>query len=182
MNCVGFRNYKFFFLFCLYAFLVSLVYCIAALLDFISREKDGMTLEVQSGALIFIFCNVITISFCFSLLFFVGIHLKLILANQTTIEYGISRSDARGYNSANHFWNYDLGKARNFRAVFGDNMWLAWIPIANWRGDGYSYEVSNGSEEDDGLPDEGIALSPGLSESHSVDIPISYATSDNDSK
>jgi hypothetical protein len=84
VNCVGAKNYKFFFLFVFYAFWACTLYLICT----VPYIFTGFTFEKAGASFALLFTGILTIAFAFSLLFFWGFHLKLILANVTTLEFG----------------------------------------------------------------------------------------------
>merc|ERR1712232_297258 len=52
-----------------------------------------------------------------------GMHVYLLLSNQTTIEFQMNLSERREARSNGVFWRnpYDIGRRRNFQQVFGPN-------------------------------------------------------------
>eukprot|EP00455_Lapot_gusevi_P003266 TRINITY_DN1133_c0_g1_i6.p1 TRINITY_DN1133_c0_g1~~TRINITY_DN1133_c0_g1_i6.p1 ORF type:complete len:302 (-),score=40.29 TRINITY_DN1133_c0_g1_i6:124-1029(-) len=142
VNCVGFHNYKFFCLFCLYAELSCLIY-VAVTIPKLTTGWATPGANFLSGFSM-MFCGVLTIAFAVSLLFFVGFHAKLVFSNQTTIEF----SDTSVYRSREPPRNpYDLGSRKNFEQVFGTNPWLWFLPVANYVGTGYSFQIADAQRE-----------------------------------
>ena len=73
--------------------------------------------------------------FALCLIIFVGVHTNLLFTNRTTIE---SMEGSRRVRLADNTMRiardvniYDLGWRLNVREVFGDNMWLWFLPVAS---------------------------------------------------
>ncbi|KAL7751885.1 palmitoyltransferase for Vac8p [Sorochytrium milnesiophthora] len=141
-NCVGFGNYKFFFLFLSYAALYALVVFASVMpavytLMQIDRYTDGdmqlVGLALASGL------------FSISLLCFAGFHLSLILRNRTTIEnldqqnyrVGGQRTTTRRVNL------FDVGWYNNWVQVMGPDRKLWFLPVGNSIGNGESFPISH---------------------------------------
>ena len=60
-------------------------------------------------------------AFSASLLGFLVMHSNLILSNMTTIEMYEKKKTLP--------WKYDLGKFRNFKQVFGENVFMWFFPV-----------------------------------------------------
>lgn len=67
-------------------------------------------------------------------------HYVYICMNQTTIEV-MEKSKQRGGNM------YNLGRAHNFKEIFGDNPLLWFVPVFTTKGDGLSYPVKSPTTE-----------------------------------
>ncbi|XP_058107520.1 probable protein S-acyltransferase 1 isoform X1 [Magnolia sinica] len=111
-QCIGLRNYRFFFLFiststllCIYVFTLSA-------LNILNQKKDGQSLpDTMSKEVI----SVVLVVYCFIAVWFVGgltvFHLYLISTNQTTYENFRYRYDKKENP-------YDRGILRNFMYLF----------------------------------------------------------------
>ena len=114
-NCVGFYNRKFFVLFLFYVVLASGYFVVAI----ICRQGFNISLLILNSRgepspakfMAFVF----DCSLCLAVLGFLGVHLKFVYYNQTTIE-----SDDT---------NFDVGWRRNVESVFGANRWLWLLPV-----------------------------------------------------
>jgi len=122
MNCVGERNYKFFFLFLLYTFLLSFM-SVLALLPYFSeffrgqRKPDRSPADLAMAFMAF----VVDLAFSLSLFGFIIMHLKLIAANCTTIEM-FEKERIKP-------WPYDKGLRKNFEEVFGTSFFFYLLPV-----------------------------------------------------
>jgi hypothetical protein len=134
-NCVGARNYKFFYLFVLYAQLdcmLALVSTFVMVGNPFRQSKTRMGFAVQASD---VFALILSGAFAFSLLIFVGLHGCLISNGQTTLEMGPRRNNP-----------YHLGFRRNWRAVFGDSLFWGLLPVLG-PCDGLSFETREGSAQ-----------------------------------
>ena len=134
-NCVGAYNYKFFLQFLLYTFLATVLDAILLLSNFIDFFKDveesqaagstGAEARVdpaEGTELSVVFVTfIVNVAFAASLLGFIVMHSNLILNNLTTIELYEKKKTLP--------WKYDLGWYRNFKQVFGENIFLWFFPV-----------------------------------------------------
>jgi len=135
VNCVGAYNYKFFLQFLAYTFLATVLDSILLLSNFIDFFKDveesqasgstGADAVVDSSegtqlAVVFV-TFIVNVAFSASLLGFLVMHANLILGNMTTIEMYEKKKTLP--------WRYDMGKFKNFKLVFGENIFLWFFPV-----------------------------------------------------
>jgi len=135
-NCVGFRNYKYFVLFLLYALMGCLIYIIAAYHLFVSLFSKNKT-EASSPSFVSILAAIMTTAFGVTLTFFAAFHIHLVCSGKTTIEVNVA-------TRANPF---DQGWRRNWDAVFGDNPKYWFLPVNTLKDTGYEFDVSEQDQE-----------------------------------
>mmetsp|Transcript_46128 Transcript_46128/g.137880 ORF Transcript_46128/g.137880 Transcript_46128/m.137880 type:complete len:193 (+) Transcript_46128:1-579(+) len=138
-NCVGFANYKFFFLLLLYS--VSDCHLIVwSMIESVRRCISDP--DTPFGVLFFTFFGATLALFLTVLLtMFFGFHIWLMFKAMTTIEFcekSLPKKDgdgSRSYDSS----VYDLGVFGNVRAVLGPNVFLWFFPCSRPTGDGLSF-------------------------------------------
>ena len=113
-NCVGARNYKYFYLFVLYACLDCLLTAGAIIMQIGSPLNTNSPYSASIG---FTLGFIMALAFSFSLLLFVVLHGVLIARGQTTLEFG----------SLINF-PYNLGTVKNIQSVFGTSWFWCWLP------------------------------------------------------
>ncbi|XP_028783009.1 probable protein S-acyltransferase 15 isoform X2 [Neltuma alba] len=84
-NCVGYWNYKAFFVLALYATIAS-IHSTAIYISFV-LQKDWDSLKGRSLKIYYVPCGLILITLTVTLLTLLGWHIYLVLHNMTTIEY-----------------------------------------------------------------------------------------------
>ncbi|KAG2205097.1 hypothetical protein INT47_002191 [Mucor saturninus] len=143
-GCVGFANYKFFFLFVFYTGCYGLWVFVSALPLVITGIKDmNAPLDPHWIALI-----IIAFIFGMTVVGFAGVHAAYILRNETTIEHLADRPneirvdfDMSGQNyevvSVSVYDNlWERKKGENWRQVMGNSPWGWFLPIKRGLGDG----------------------------------------------
>lgn len=142
-NCVGFRNYKFFFLFLLYS-TITLGFVIGTT---ISRLAVIKSVCYRSGIVYIVNISMDGLFFLSAFGLFMY-HSHLIITNKTTLEsteYGVERRKSifasQGFSEELIDDNnlYDIGKFANVQQVLGKNPLTWFIPIFTSQGDGISY-------------------------------------------
>jgi hypothetical protein len=144
-NCVGFNNYKYFYLLLLYS-VISLHVIIWSMAESVSRVTDPDTPAVTMFCVVF--CETIAIFLGLLLTLFFGFHTWLMLCANSTVEFcekKMPKNDKRNQDTSRSSQTsiYDLGFVGNVKAVLGPNpmMWL--IPIETTIGDGLFYVPSS---------------------------------------
>lgn len=124
-NCIGFRNYKFFMLFCTYVTLECLyvtMILFAGIVGAVTAKQDivanGTTFEYVA---VFCLCLIITMV----MMGFTGFHYSLVMRNVSTIEH-VEKRDPSKKDADNPF---DQGPRSNFEQVFGKNPLLWFLPV-----------------------------------------------------
>lgn len=144
-NCIGFHNYKFYYLFLFFTVLLA-AFIVGVSISRLAINNNWNVFEKKRKGL---YISVIVLDG----LFFMSIsglflyHGYLICRNRTTIESTIYGSDkiknylvSSGY-APETITNqvYDLGCLKNIQQVFGKNPLLWFLPIQTASGDGFEY-------------------------------------------
>ena len=135
-NCIGFNNHKFFIQMILYGFLNSLYFLVIYrdVIKFLIVSNKLMTISLIFFFGAYIFMIVIILSSFMFLCF----NLMIIAKNYTTYEYitkvvrtrnSKQSSDLEIDQSEVQISRYDTGVIYNFSQVFGDNLFLWFIPL-----------------------------------------------------
>ncbi|PON90844.1 Zinc finger, DHHC-type, palmitoyltransferase [Trema orientale] len=143
-NCVGHANYKFFFIFVIYAVIAciySLVLLVGSLTNDSQKDEDGSgstlrTIYVVSGLLL------VPLSVALSVL--LGWHIYLVLQNKTTIEYheGVRAMWLAEKGGDVYSHPYDLGAFENLTTVLGPSI-CCWIcPTSGHIGSGLRFRTA----------------------------------------
>jgi len=137
-NCVGFGNYKYFFLLLLYSVLDT-HFIVWTMFESVQRciEKDVdtpffvMFITFFAETLAFFMAVLVTVFF--------GFHILLTFKGMTTIEYCEKSAKREAEGQKFEGSPYDLGLCGNARAVLGDNMFLWFFPCSRPSGDGLNF-------------------------------------------
>ncbi|RHZ88017.1 hypothetical protein Glove_26g100 [Diversispora epigaea] len=149
-GCVGYYNYKFFYLFIIYTSIYADFIFFSTIPFVVDQLRDlNKDLDVQ-------WITLLILGFIFGLLLtgFTIVHTIYILQNKTTIEGISSRSRTNhvriqfdSENSLNYgiattregenLWN--LGWKQNWKTIMGSKWWLWFVPIGDPPGDGMIY-------------------------------------------
>ena len=142
-NCVGFRNYKFFYLFLFYA-AITLGFVIGTT---ISRLAVVSSVGSRAGVVYIVNISIDGLFFLSTSALFLY-HSHLIVTNRTTLEsteYGVERrksifaSQGFAEDMLDDSNLYDLGKLANIQQVLGKNPLTWFLPIFTTQGDGVTF-------------------------------------------
>lgn len=131
-NCVGFQNYRYFCLFMFYlatcCVFVGIVFFEGFIESMNVRDRRHRRLNFDARQAVSL-CWIIAVCIFFALCILGGFHLYLVLTNQTTIEFhGNLTNKSRARMHGEVFRNqYDLGRRRNFKEVFGPNNFYGFL-------------------------------------------------------
>ncbi|KAI9317739.1 DHHC palmitoyltransferase-domain-containing protein [Dichotomocladium elegans] len=147
-NCVGFSNYKFFYLFILYATLLC-VYIFCATLPPTIAVVNG-PLSIFGLDLNWPFLLFVSGIFGLFLIPFTLFHTRQLLKNRTTIEFYEKSSFklGRGRNGRvdvmrnKHFNPWDMGTRQNFVQVMGTNPLKWFLPVGRPSGNGSAFPIN----------------------------------------
>merc|ERR1711934_586668 len=140
-NCVGYYNYKYFYLFILYALLILFWVSSTSFLNFLRSVASDDVLEVGSFSFLIVFCWIYCTLFGVALGGFVTFHTYLLVQNYTTIELVEKKGSPTRGKQYVHPW--DLGMTANIEECLGKSMWLWMIPTRlQMRGNGVRFRAS----------------------------------------
>lgn len=143
-NCIGFRNYRYFFLFLFYITLGCAYACLMMAVvseNFLASEKD-QTLRT--------FAVVLSGAACLAVFGLFSWHVFLVLTGQGTIDFYDNFHNWKEARRQKKQWRnpYDLGPVRNFKEVFdvdGPFWWILWIlpTLREKKGNGLRFMMCN---------------------------------------
>jgi len=137
-NCVGFGNYKYFFLMLLYS-VIDTHFIIWSMAESVQR---CIIHEVRTPFVVmFLTFFAETLAFFMAVLVttFFGFHIMLAFKGMTTVEYCEKSARREGEGQKFEGSAYDLGVCGNAKAVLGDNMLLWFLPCSRPSGDGLNF-------------------------------------------
>jgi len=137
-NCIGFRNYKFFMLFCSYATMTSFYVALTLFTGFVNLLVHRR--NIHFGWVEFEYLVVFGLMAAVSVVLtgFTGFHYMLLLKNMSTIEH-VEKRDPTKKDQVNPF---DLGRERNWVQIFGDKPMLWFLPVGETKGDGVHWDTN----------------------------------------
>jgi len=132
MNCIGFRNHKYFFLLIIYSMLCCAFIGITVFGSIVESVEQEMPV-----------CQRFLLLLCFStssimgglLVVFAAFHVMLMLRGLTTIEF----CEKMSIVSSGKCSKYDMGAYRNIMAVFGPRPYTWLLPLDPPAGDGLRF-------------------------------------------
>jgi len=131
-NCVGFRNYKYFFLLLLY----TTIDCNFIVWTMSSSVRSGTAPSTPFMTMFLLLFGETLATFLGALVtLFFGFHIYLMFKAMTTIEFCEKSQRRGGFDSS----TYDRGMVGNMKAVLGENPLLWLLPIAGPSGRGLSF-------------------------------------------
>merc|ERR1711934_450334 len=141
-NCVGYYNYKYFYLFIVYALLILFWVSATSFLNFLVSIASDDVLDVWSSSFMIVFCWLYCTLLGVALGGFVTFHTYLLVQNFTTIELVEKKgSPARGKTYL-HPW--DLKSIQNIKECLGPHVWLWMIPTRlHMRGNGVRFTAGD---------------------------------------
>lgn len=129
INCVGFNNYKYFYLLLLYS-CISCWYMAFTMLRSVKNATEPTT-EFTSMFLLF-FCETMLLFMGTAVTLFFLFHSWLVAQAMTTIEY----CEKKIKPGVRFDSQYNRGLYENFVAVLGPSIWLWLLPVGGPQGDG----------------------------------------------
>jgi len=152
-NCVGFHNYRFFFLFLTYMAVgcwYGVLICLAPFHQCVHHRVSTRTNPICQSKAHITFAFIITLSVGIAVGLMLAFHVYLVLSAQTTIEFYFNKFSGKGKRHRGELFmnQYDLGRTKNWHAVFGVGAyWWSWaLPsLASPPGDGIEYMTRSDS-------------------------------------
>jgi len=155
-NCVGFFNYKYFFLLLFYSVMDLHLICwtnLETVQKVFMEDAEFMTMFLV------LFCG--SLAFCLGMLLtvFFTFHIWLMLRSMTTIEF-CEKHMVKKARASSPPDAYDVGPIGNIQAVLGTNPLLWLLPFGNVDGDGLNYLTGPAGDAPGGQGDMGYGGSP----------------------
>ena len=150
-NCVGYRNYRHFYLFMLYLWW-GCVYIVGLIVPTIIAPQPGHHSSISDTPLFL--SLVVAFAGWAGLTGMLGLHTWLVVTNQTTLEFYVNgrRKEEKRKRGAGEYRNvYDLGVRRNIEGMLGKGRWLlsCLVPFAaQMPGNGLWFETRQLSDAD----------------------------------
>jgi len=145
-NCIGFYNYKFFYLFLFYLFCGCFYGVALTVGPFITcfRKRDVKLQPICMSRSQITFAFIITVSVGIAVGLLLAFHTYLIISAQTTIEFYFNKFSGRARKHRGEVFlnEFDLGRRKNWHGVFGaGKYWFSWMlpSLAAPPGDGFEY-------------------------------------------
>lgn len=141
MNCVGFRNHKFFFLLVVYA-VANCFYITFTIVESVHRTTIEET--PPTNRFLLVLGMMLAIIMGILMTGFLSFHTWLMFQGMTTIEFcEKTLSSGPGFNSASKHVSYDKGIWMNLKAVLGPKPLLWLLPLAPPEGTGLYFSNSS---------------------------------------
>merc|ERR1719263_2659454 len=136
-NCVGFKNYRYFYLFLLWIWIGTIYFLLVVFNEFYFSLFKPRKSAFKFGTRQYISLSyVISCSVLIAISFLGGFHTYLLATNQSTIEFQINFAERYSAKARGEVWKnpYDMGYLENVRQVLGPNILLGLFPWAQPRG------------------------------------------------
>lgn len=142
MNCVGFKNHKYFFLLVVYAVLTC-TFIAFTLVDSVQRSVE----EETPASLRFLLVLGLVLACIMGTLMaaFLSFHTYLMLYGMSTIEF-CEKNLSGGPNAGGNHVSYDRGLYQNLKNVLGPHVWLWFLPLSPPEGSGLSFPAVEPAE------------------------------------
>mmetsp|Transcript_70783 Transcript_70783/g.124897 ORF Transcript_70783/g.124897 Transcript_70783/m.124897 type:complete len:364 (+) Transcript_70783:107-1198(+) len=135
-NCVGFANYKYFFLLLFYC-VVDCHFITWTMAESVQRCVYNVDTPFLTLFLTF-FGETLALFLTVLVTMFFGLHIWLMTKAMTTIEF-CEKSTPKDGGSKTYDSVYDLGFCGNVRAVLGNNVFFWFLPLSLPEGDGMTF-------------------------------------------
>jgi palmitoyltransferase ZDHHC2/15/20 len=136
-NCVGFANYKYFFLLLLYSVL-DCHFIVLTMAETVKKCIDDPDTPFVTMFSVF-FGETLSVFVAVLVTMFFGLHVWLMFKAMTTIEFCEKSAPQKDGSTKSYDSVYDLGLFGNIRAVLGSNALLWLLPVSQPEGDGLNF-------------------------------------------